>query len=288
MKTFNYPEIKASSTEIIQEFRTNGYIAISQVPGFKTAYDELIDISREFTNLPLDVQGKYSPKDSYARGWSRGIEMFHKKKDTYKGSYYVTLPESPSYPNIWPSELPDFQSRYEKVVGIIHGVGEQVLSMLIDSLDETTVVSRMLHYSTIPKGEDDGNPNWCGSHKDHGLFTGLGPEVYFHSGKQTDKPSNSGLYILNNPAPNDAMLFQIGEALELISNGETTATEHYVRKAYGGYERFTLAVFFQPRDDLILNCDDGGVVEKYKDRYVKGMTYKNWNDRSFARYNTIS
>merc|ERR1711862_388647 len=170
---------------------------------------------------------------------------------------------------------------------IIHNVGQEVLSLLLNKNQETTCVARMLHYSAIPEGEDDGNPNWCGLHKDHGLFTGLGPERYFLSGKQTAKPPNSGLYILNNEIypKDDVILFQIGEALELATNGRTTATEHYVQKAFLGYERYALAVFFQPNEDMALSCQNEYVLKKYADRYSPDMTYRVWNDRSLARYN---
>ena len=294
LKTFAYSEISTSSNEIIAEFKNKGFIAISKAPNFEKAYKNFIHVAREFTNLPSEVQSQCTPIDSYARGWSRGIEVFNKRKDTYKGSYYVNIPEIPSQPNIWPhhESILAFQECYMEVAEIIHNVGEKILSLLLKNLQNTTCVARMLHYSAVPEGEDDGNPNWCGTHKDHGLFTGLGPEVYFPStsndNKTVDKPPNSGLYILNNPitTPNDdVILFQIGEALELATDGRTTATEHFVRKAYGGYERFTLAVFIQPKEDMILSCKNKHVLEKYEDRYTSDMTYKVWNDRSLARYN---
>ena len=50
--------------------------------------------------------------------------------------------------------------------------------------------------------------------------------------------------------------------------------EHFEYKAYRGYEHFTLAVFFQARDDMVLSYSDENVVEKYNDRYSLDMTYK--------------
>ncbi len=70
-----------------------------------------------------------------------------------------------------------------------------------------------------------------------------------------------------------------------MSNGTVTATDHLVKKAYGGYERYALAFFFETPDQLQINCDNPVVCEKYKDRFTDGMTFLEWNNRSLAKYN---
>lgn len=287
LRIFRYDQLRTYKREIINDLHNQGFIAVNNVPGFAEAYQRFISASRDFISLPLNQQAEEcTPSDSYARGWSRGVEVFNNKKDSYKGSYYAYFPESASYRNIWPRSIPSFQTCYTEVTETISRVGKEVLSLLLTN-QKTSCVARMLHYSAISEGEDDGNPNWCGLHKDHGLFTGLGPEVYFLHDAPATKPDNSGLYILDQAisSPSDVILFQVGEALELATNGKTAATEHFVRKAYGGYERFTLAVFFQPDENFVLSCDREEIVAKYADRYSPDLTYRVWNERSLLRYN---
>ena len=69
------------------------------------------------------------------------------------------------------------------------------------------------------------------------------------------------------------LLFQIGEVAELITNGAVTATEHEVRKAVGGYERFSFAHFITPMADYVMES----ALAKYNDRFSPGMTYGEWN-----------
>lgn len=275
---------------MMADFRDHGFIAISGVPGFVEAYDRFIAAAREFTALPAEIQAECTPADSFGRGQSRGIEALAEgRKDTYKGSYYAWSPDNEAHPNVWPRSLPRFQTAYLEVAGIIAGVGKEILPLL-DRPEETICLARMLHYGAVPEGEDDGNPNWCGLHRDHGLITGLCPEVYFRDGERVEKPAGSGLYILGREIspPPGVMMFQIGEVLELVTNGATRATEHWVQKALGGYERYTMAVFFDPPEDMRITCTNEGVIAKYADRYTPGVLYKTWGERSYAKYNPDS
>jgi len=283
LRIFPYNEIRESASEILNDFCTKGFIAIGEVPGFIEAYERFLSTAQEFTALPTKVQAECTPELSFARGWSRGIEVFDGKKDTYKGSYYACIPDDSS--NIWPNQLPLFRKYFVEVSNHIARVGKEILP-LVGMQEETTCVTRMLHYGAISENEDDGNPYWCGLHRDHGLFTGLCPEVYFREGKRSPKPERSGLHILDAEISlKGVMMFQIGESLEVYTNGSVRATEHYVQKAFGGYERYTMASFFQASDDLKLSCTNPDVIDKYSDRYSSNMTFKTWNDRSLAKYN---
>lgn len=104
---------------------------------------------------------------------------------------------------------------------------------------------------------------WAAPHLDTGSLTGLVPGVFLDKdGKQTTSPDgNAGLYIMDRkgvplkaevpPDVGEALLFQIGEGLQIISGGELQATPHFVRgptKAQpDGASRVALAVFMQPQ-----------------------------------------
>lgn len=284
IKLFAYDRLAASGPEMVAQFKRTGYIAISGVPGFAAAYQQFLAVARQFTALPPEAQAECTPADYFAKGWSRGVEVFDKKTDTYKGSYYAWIPDRPT--NIWPTRVPEFGPAYQAVARIIMSVGQEILP-LVGFAGDTQALARMLHYKSVPAGEDDGNPNWCGVHRDHGILTGLCPEVFYKDGKVIRRPKDSGLYIEGTPVapPADIVLFQMGEVLELMSNGDVRATDHWVRKAYDGSERFAMAVFFDPLDEVVINCSNSDVIAKYADRFEPGISYEEWGRRSLLKYN---
>jgi len=288
-KVFPFARLSHFAHEIIESFEQKGFIVVGEIPGFKEAYRRYITAAEAFAALSQEEKARCSPDDCFGRGWSNGIEVFNGKRDSYKGSYYAWCPDNPRNPNIWPtSSLPTFEKDYMVVAEIVSRAGKEILSLLGQNF-QINCLARMLYYTSVPNGEDDGNPNWCGKHRDHGLFTGLCPEVFFKNGQKAQKPEGSGLHILGleiSP-PEDVLLFQIGECLELLSNGKTTATEHWVVKCHQGYERCTMAVFFNGPDEMEVYCSNPKVIEKYGDRFIPGMSYKQWGDRSFAKYNPM-
>lgn len=278
-KIFHYNDLPSSSVDLIQEFHDKGYVAVKGVPNFPQAYQEFISSARAFITLPLAEKNKFKSLDTDSRGWWDGTETLNGVQDSHKGSYYAWLPEENCAPNIWP-EVHNFEASYKTLAGIMYKIGKEVLSIVESPSSGTKGLGRMLYYS--PAQTDDGNANWCGKHLDHGLFTVLCPEIYEKEGAIVSKPKGSGLYILDKEIsiPDDVLIFQIGEVMELITDGAIRATEHFVKKAYDGYGRYTFAFFCDPPFDLRINCSNPIVMEKYKDRYTPNMTYEEWNDRS--------
>ncbi len=285
IKLFAYDRLAASGPEIVAEFKRTGYIAVSGVPGFAREYQRLLTLTQQFTALPPEVQAECTPIDYFTNGWSRGVEVFCDKRDTYKGSYYVWLPDTPGK-SVWPASIPEFRSAYLTVANIVWGVGQEILP-LVGFDGKTQALARMLHYKSVPGGEDDGNPNWCGIHRDHGIITGLCPEVFYKDGKVISRPKGSGLYIEGEPVapPSDIVLFQMGEVLELMSNGAVRSTDHWVVKARDGSERYSMAVFLDPLDHFEITCTNPDVIAKYADRFRPGITYEEWGAASYAKYN---
>ena len=282
MHVFDYTSLSAKKAQVIQTFHDKGIIAVQRVPGFVEAYENFIESARRFIRLPHEKQAKYTPPDAYGRGWSYGIETFNNVTDAFKGSYYATYPESHAQsPNIWPYEdVSDFKENYLTLVKIIFNMGKEILPLVDIPINDISSVARMLYYGPI---HDPNAIEWCGEHRDHGLLTGLCPGICFLEGKRAPKPPETGLFIRGEEfsAPKDALLFQVAEVAELITNGAITATEHEVRKAIGGYERFSFALFMAPRSDYIIES----TLTKYNDRFSPSMNYEDWNQRSYEKYN---
>ena len=105
-----------------------------------------------------------------------------------------------------------------------------------------------------------------------------------------EEPIEAGLFIkthadktfkkvLSDP---DVLLFQVGEFGQLITNDAIQATEHRVHKANSAIERYTMALFFTPKDaDIVIHS----VSELTKDERYGGIpgapcTYLKWEEGS--------
>ncbi|MEI7494360.1 MAG: 2OG-Fe(II) oxygenase family protein [Alphaproteobacteria bacterium] len=304
IKLFHHSSLQEPTTEVIAElkaeFKRVGFIAVEGVPGFGDAYQQFLATARIFADLSKEEQAVCTGATYAARGWSRGVEVFNGKTDTYKGSYYAVVPDDSS--NVWPDEnLPQLRNAYQNVATIVLEAGKQILPLVGFTHENVKGLGRMLHYKSVAGGEDDGNANWCGDHRDHGVFTCLCPEAFYRDGEVVSRPANSGLYIEGRPVgipledaiTRNVVFFQMGEVIELMTKGEVRATNHLVKKATDGSERFALAVFVDPIDEVIINFGGSSaeIIDKYKDRLteeeiVSGIvTFDAWNTRSLAKYN---
>lgn len=174
----------------------------------------------------------------------------------------------------------------------LEGYREGVLEGIVRGSVATK--ARLLHYFPPPAAAENGTngtkqPNsiddaWCATHKDLGALTGLTSQMFvdesLHSPQANENtfpnlpsiPSHpdpsAGLWIESRSGartqvhiPKDALAFQTGEVLELITKGAFKAVPHFVRGGSGpGSEKIarnTLAVFTQPNLWEVVDVVDG-------------------------------
>lgn len=209
-----------------------------------------------------------------------------------KGAAHVPLFHNA---NLFPSEeeLPGFKANAREAAQFVVGVGH-LLAQLIDRRLEkvpgyakgklaATVRTgpdsnhkcRLLRYHPYESDEEVSKTKgmWAAPHLDTGSLTGLVPGVFLDAeGKTTVAPdADTGLFVMNRqgeplkaevpPGTGEALLFQIGESLQIISGGALQATPHYVagpKKATpGGASRCSLAIFMQPQPHEDLPIPEG-------------------------------
>lgn len=282
-----------------------GIVAIRGVPGYVEKAENYINAARAFSALPDDVKQRYAPdRDAgQTEGYELGAEWFKDeqgewKLDDKKASFYAFVPDMPC--NLWPAEV-DLKTPYLALGELIFQTGKHILNVI--GLNEKAGLKhegfrgygRMLHYHK--EGNlTDANPDWCGAHLDHSLFTGLMPAYYYRDGQLVDEPEEAGLSIVPSygtafekvhAEDRSLLLFQVGEFGQIASNDRIKATRHIVKKAKGGIERFTLAIFFNADPESIVKSTS---VLCQDERYTSNMnpdgtiTYKEWERASFERY----
>lgn len=282
-----------------------GIVGIRNVPEFEIKTRAYIAAARAFSALPEGIKQQYAPdrESGDTEGYELGAEWFKNKEgvwltDDKKASFYAYIPDRDD--NKWPREV-DLRTAYLTLGELIFKTGKLLLDVMglneVVGLKHDLLVGygRMLHYHKENDLTNE-NPNWCGAHFDHGVFTGLVPAYYFRDGKEVDEPIEAGLCIassedqvLEKIHANDKsiLLFQVGEFGQLVSNDRIRATRHIVKKANGGIERFTFALFYSADDNAVIQSTSKLIQDaRYKAHQTPdgSISYGDWQKASFERY----
>eukprot|EP00744_Colponema_vietnamica_P006434 GILI01009350.1.p1 GENE.GILI01009350.1~~GILI01009350.1.p1 ORF type:complete len:286 (-),score=60.89 GILI01009350.1:331-1188(-) len=278
-RLFEYSKLKDEQDEVIKQLHDHGYIAVIGVEGREDLYMNFLKELQAFIALPEEERKKSTPENSYEQGYSVGTEVLEGVPDTHKSSFYgnVKTPES-----VWPIAVPNFKNAFMALHEMNTSVGHELLELIGQPLKEHFVNSRALHYLNVQDRKEGSSLNWCGMHRDHSVLTCLAPAYYIKDGQRIPAPEDSGLFIRGHHVkgvPMGAILFQIGETLELMTNGKVIATDHWVQKAFN-CERLTYVSFISPKEDYVINSDCGA----YSDRYQPGMTFKEFETATYKKY----
>jgi len=208
-----------------------------------------------FFSLPGETKlAYYIGKSTNHRGYvPPGEEVFYGGARDQKESFDLCF-ESPNAaagtpkhpfagPNVWPA-LPGFQAAVGGYYRAVFELGQRLLRGFALALDlpetffdrfvnEPPSQLRMLHYPPNPAADVTVG---IGAHTDYECFTILLPttpglEVMNGAGEWIDAPPRPGAFVVN-----------IGDTLEMWTNGELVATSHRVRKV--SEERFSFPLFF--------------------------------------------
>jgi isopenicillin N synthase-like dioxygenase len=222
---------------------------------------EIVNLSRSFFQLPdadkLAIEMVNSP---HFRGYTRvGLEVTRGQADWREqidfSSERPVLPRSPGTPdwarlqgpNQWPAALPDLKPIVLEWQRQLSDLGIRVLEAFALALRQDKDVfapiyetGAIQHIKLIryPGRDATGGDQGVGAHKDGGFLTLLlqdvqgGLQVEADDGTWIDAPPIPGTFIVN-----------IGEVLEMASNGFLRATVHRVVTPPAGKDRLSVAFF---------------------------------------------
>jgi isopenicillin N synthase-like dioxygenase len=227
-------------------------------------FDGVVSAAQQFFVLPReDKLAHYIGKSRNHRGYvPEGEEVFAGKTSDLKEAFDLAddLPaDDPDYvagnpmlgPNQWPA-LPGFAETVNAYYGAVRQVGSYVFRGLAlglgekaDYFDAVTTKPpsqlRLIHY---PVDESATSRPGIGDHTDYEAFTLLrstspGLEVLAGNGKWVQAPPIDDAFVVN-----------IGDMLELWTNGEYVATTHRVRAVE--QERWSFPLFFSLDYDTVV------------------------------------
>ncbi|MDW8810167.1 2-oxoglutarate and iron-dependent oxygenase domain-containing protein [Streptomyces scabiei] len=156
-------------------------------------------------------------------------------------------------PNQWPGALPELREAALAWIDRLGAVAQRLLRELLVSIGAPAdfydpVFGERAHphlkLVRYPGSSGDGAGQGVGTHKDYGFLTLLlqdrvgGLQVERADGLFHDVPPVPGAFVVN-----------LGELLEVATNGYLLATRHRVVSPAGATERFSVPFFYNPRLD---------------------------------------
>ncbi|MEV7134269.1 2-oxoglutarate and iron-dependent oxygenase domain-containing protein [Arthrobacter sp. NPDC093128] len=241
------------------------YLAGHGVPQGLT--DAMLDVSRRFFELPegqkLAIENVHSPQ---FRGYTRvGGELTDGAVDWREqidiGVERQAVAQGPGVadywrlegPNLWPEALPEMRDIVAEWTERLSTISLTLLRALAvslgapeDTFDEAFAARAfpMLKVVRYPGSSHEEPKQGVGSHRDGGVLTlllvepGKGGLQVEYQGTWIDAPQVPGTFVVN-----------IGEMLELATNGYLKATLHRVVSPPRGTDRISLPFFYNPALD---------------------------------------
>ena len=197
-------------------------------------------------------------------------EFWHVGRELPQGA-----PFDPSMPpNIWPDGQPGFRETFTSLYAAFDDAGGRILSAIAvglgmhkdwfdPAIEGGNSVMRLLHYPPIADAPDGAIR--AGAHEDINLITLLlGAEE-----AGLELLDNDGEWITVSP-PEGAMVVNIGDMLQRLTNHVLPSTTHRVRNpgaARAGHSRYSMPFFLHPRGDFSIATLPQCISPERPDRY---------------------
>ena len=278
------------SEEIGDSFKTFGFALVKD----HGIHPELINrawrLTAEFFALPEPEKRSYFIKgQGGARGYTpfgteiaKGATLHDLKEFWHVGRDLVAghpLADASMPPNIWPRQPECFRETFETLYAEFDRVGAVILSRIAiylgldagwfdPAIEDGNSVLRLLHYP--PTGDNTGGAIRAGAHEDINLITLLlgaeeaGLELLTKQGKWM------GIF-----PPEGALVINIGDMLQRLTNHVLPSTTHRVRNPMGartGFSRYSMPFFLHLRSDFRFVTLPGCVSQQSPDRYPVSIT----------------
>jgi isopenicillin N synthase-like dioxygenase len=203
-------------------------------------------------------------------------EFWHVGRDLPAG-HPLSIASMP--PNVWPARPEGFRETFQALYAEFDRVGARLLSHIAVHLGlaadwfegavaEGNSVLRLLHYPPLPG--DPGGAIRAGAHEDINLITLLlGAEE-----AGLELLARDGRWLPVNPPPG-ALVINIGDMLQRLTNHVLPSTTHRVRNpdaGRAGFSRYSMPFFVHLRSDFRFFTLPQCVTAANPDRYPESIT----------------
>jgi isopenicillin N synthase-like dioxygenase len=261
------PDRAAFLEELRDTARDVGFFYLTGHGVPQAEIEAILGISRRFFALPdaekLSVEMVNSPHfrgyNGVGRELTRGKQDLREQFDVHAEREALPLqPGDPGWkrlqgPNQWPAALPELKQVVLDWQARLTAVGIRLLRAFSEALVGRADALEAIYAGTpnqtmkiirYPGQQAEAGDQGVGAHKDSGLLT----FVLQDSRRGLQVQSEAGDWIDAEPLPG-SFVVNIGELLELASNGYLKATMHRVVSPEAGAERISVAFFLGARLD---------------------------------------
>ena len=271
--------------EIGNSFKTFGFALVKDFDIDRGLIERAWQLSEQFFALPEAEKREYhNPVIAGARGYTPfGVEIakdakapdlkefYHVGRDLPLGS---PLADASMPPNVWPKRPGDFREVFSELYRQFDATGATILSRIAlylgldehwfdPAIDDGNSVMRLLHYPPLEGIE--GEAIRAGAHGDINLITLLlGAEE-----AGLELLTKDGTW-LNAAPPEGAMVINVGDMLERLTNHVLPSTIHRVRNpdaARARFSRYSMPYFLHLRSDFPIQTLPQCVTAENPDRY---------------------
>lgn len=276
--------------EIGNSFRTFGFALVKDFDIDRGLIDQAWELSEQFFALPeAEKRAYHDPAIAGARGYTPfGVEIakdakahdlkefWHVGRDLPPGS---PLADASMPPNVWPANPEGFREVFSELYRQFDATGATILSRIalylgldehwFDSgIEDGNSVMRLLHYPPLEGIE--GEAIRAGAHGDINLITLLlGAEE-----AGLELLTKDGSWLDASP-PEGAMVINVGDMLERLTNHVLPSTIHRVRNpdaARARFSRYSMPFFLHLRSDFPIQTLPQCISAENPDRYPEPIT----------------
>ncbi|MCC9146779.1 MULTISPECIES: 2-oxoglutarate and iron-dependent oxygenase domain-containing protein [unclassified Arthrobacter] len=252
-------------------------IGFFQLVGYgaaQTKVEELFDVTKRFFGLPLEDRLALDNRNSpHFRGYTRlGTEITKGRPDAREqvdfGPERAPVAEYPADqpywlvqgPNQFPDQvLPELRATAMDWAEAMSWVGAELLSAIAVSLelpedhftepfeDTPAWMAKLIHY--VGGVVKEAGTQGVGAHADYGFITLL---LQDSVGGLEVKPHESDTWLPVEPI-RGALVVNLGEMLEVATQGYLSATIHRVLAPAPGVDRYAIPFFWSPRLDSVID-----------------------------------
>jgi len=258
-------------------YQNIGFVAIKNHGLSKELQDKLYAVIKKFFALPDEVKANYEkPEIGFQRGYTGKGKEHAKGRNTgdLKEFYHVgqelsDIPDSDpiksEYPaNIWPVEIPEFESIALEIYRTLENAGKNMLKAIAlhlgldegyfeDKVAFGNSILRQIHYFPIENPDQvPADAVRAAEHGDINLITLLmGASA---DGLQVLRRDGKWIPITALP---DQLVVNVGDMLERLTNKKLKSTIHRVvnpPRELMNNSRYSIPFFMHPRSEMDLTC----------------------------------
>lgn len=275
--------------EIGNSFKTFGFALVKDFDIDRGLIERAWKLSEQFFALPdAEKRGYHNPGIAGARGYTPfGVEIakdakahdlkefWHVGRDLPEGS---PLADASMPPNVWPARPDDFEAVFTELYRQFDATGARILSAIAlylgldehwfdPAIDDGNSVMRLLHYP--PLDGIEGEAIRAGAHGDINLITLLlGAEE-----AGLELLTKDGTWLDASP-PEGALVVNVGDMLERLTNHVLPSTIHRVRNpdvARARFSRYSMPFFLHLRSDFPIKTLPQCISPQNPDQYPESI-----------------